>query len=260
MPFSNPLLLSHLRTGRVAHTYLFSGPEGERKEKLALGFAQALNCLNQKAFEDCACLSCRKIDKGLHPDVRRFGEDEKSRSIKIEEVRQIIHEASLRPFEGSWKVFILEGSERLTLEAANALLKTLEEPPAHSVFILLVENKAHLLETIQSRSFEIRIPPTPEGKKGDRPSLPFFGEKGQEAFWKQLQGLSRNELQEALEELMVYFREESVSSWERDRGKSKVCLKALERVYRTKEALEANVNQKLSLTYLEIGLGEVSNA
>jgi DNA polymerase III delta' subunit len=258
MPFSNPLLVSHLKRGRIAHTYLFSGSKGDRRKELVLGFARALNCLEQRIFEDCSCLSCRKITGGNHPDVRRYGEDEKSRSIKIEAVREMIHEASLKPYEGRWKVFLLEGAERLTLEAANALLKTLEEPPEHSVFFLLVENKAHLLETIQSRAFEIRIPPSEgEGEKGEAVLL--LKEKGWGPLWEYLRDLTRNELQEELETLMGYLRDCSVAAWKEDSGRSERYLKALERVYETKEAVDANVNQKLALTYLEIGLQEVSN-
>ena len=260
MPSSNPLLVSHLRTGRIAHTYLFTGPEGDRKKELVFGFAKALNCSEKKAFQECDCSGCRKIEKGIHPDVHWFGQDEKSRSIKIDEVREMIYQASLKPFEGRWKVFILQGAERLTLEAANALLKTLEEPPEHSVFFLLVENKRHLLETIQSRSFEIRVPPSPEEALKGEETVALLKEKGWSAVLTEWKDLSRTELQEELEALMIYFRDRSVAACEEDPQGSERFLEALDRVYETKEAVEANVNQKLALTHLEIGLGNVLNA
>lgn len=252
-PFSNPLLTAHLKTGRTAHAYLFTGPEGEAKSKMVLAFARALNC--EKGSDPfCECLSCRKIGNRNHPDVRWMGEDEKSRSIKIEEVRTLIHEASLRPYEGKWKVFILKGAERLTLEAANALLKTLEEPPEHSVFILLAENKAHLLATIQSRSFEIRTPPTPEKNPLEDAAVQKLHEKGPSAFFETLRANDRQTLSEQLEKVMFYLRDRSAETFERDRTRSQKYLKAIEKVYETQQAVDDNVNQKLALTRLEIHL------
>lgn len=257
MAFSNPLLAAHLKTGRIAHTYLFTGPEGRIKMDLVEGFVRSLNCDEGKVFEFCECLSCRKTEKKIHPDVRWLGDDEKARSIKIEEIRQLIHGASLKPFEGKWKVFILKGADRLTLEAANALLKTLEEPPEHSVFILLVESKAHLLETIQSRGFEVRTPPLPEPNPLDSAEVQAFHERGGAAFVETVRDHSRSELIESLELLMLYLRDQSAAEMASDSGRSQKYLKALDRVYEVQQAVDGNVNQKLALTHLEIQLGKV---
>ena len=259
MLFSSAILTAHLRNNRIAHTYLFSGPEGPNKEALVLGFAKALNCREGKAFEACLCESCRKIEKASHPDVKRLGEDEKARSIKMEEVRALLHEASLKPFEGRWKVFILKGAERLTLEAANALLKTLEEPPGHSVFLLLVENKAHLLETIQSRAFEIRTPPPPEKNPLEVSAIQLLEKEGWPSFFKALQGLTRPDLPEVLEAFMLYLRNRYVLEGNEPLEDSERTLKAIDSVYEVQEALHANVNQKLALTRLEIQLGELGS-
>lgn len=253
MSYFNPLLARHLKTGRIAHTYLFTGPDAEAKKEMVLAFAKALNCeKGAGAGSDCDCYSCRKIEKRLHPDVRWLGEDEKTRSVKIEEIRGLIHDSSLKPFEGRWKVFILKGAERLTTEAANALLKTLEEPPEHSVFILLAENKAHLLETIQSRSFEIRTPPPAEASPLENPSIRSLREKGKAAFFESLRETTRQELLGELGALLFYLRDRAVEIFEKDPAESQNYLKAIEKVYETQQAVDDNVNQKLALTHLEI--------
>lgn len=253
---SSSLLLSHLRRNRIAHTYLLSGPDVERKNELALGFAKALNCEREKVFEICDCPSCGKIERGTHPDVRRFGEERESRSLKIDQIRTLLHEASLKPFEGRWKVFILEGAERLTLEAANALLKTLEEPPEHSVFLLEAENKVHLLETIQSRAFEIRTPPAPLKDPEENELIRLLREKGREEFFEALRNLPRPKLQAALEALMLDLRDRCAQAG--GGGLSgRFYLQSLDAVYETLEALEANGNQKLALTRLEIRLNKI---
>ena len=256
MSFSNPLLKAHLKTGRVAHTYLFTGTEGPAKDEMVLAFARALNC-EKSSDPVCDCAPCRKIGNRNHPDVRWLGADEKARSIKIEEIRELIHQSTLKPYEGKWKVFILKGAERLTLEAANALLKTLEEPPAHSVFILLVENKAHLLETIQSRGFEVRNPPLPEKDPRESEKIQLLEKSGWNAYFEGLRADSRQELQADLETLLLYLRDGSVLEWERRSNRSKQYLDALDSVYETQEALDANVNQKLAVTHLEIQLGKI---
>ena len=257
MRFSNPLLAAHLKTGRIAHTYLFTGPEGDLKTGLVTDFSKSLNCEREMIFEACECLSCRKIEKKIHPDVHWLGEDEKVRSIKIEEIRNLIREAFLKPFEGKWKVFILKGAERLTIEAANALLKTLEEPPEHSVFILLVENKAHLLETIQSRASDVRTPPPPEKDPLGNPSVRAFHEQGTRAFFGNLRETTRQGLVDELGELMSYLKDRAAESWEGNPSKSRRFLEAVECVYKTQTAVDENVNQKLALTYLEIQLGKI---
>jgi len=140
-----------LKTGRTAHAYLFAGPEGVGKRTAALALAQALNCQRGDAVDDgCgACQSCRKIARGLHPDVQAVEPD--GATLKIDQVRTLGADAALRPYEGKRKVFILQGAEKMTEQAANALLKTLEEPPGWTVLVLLTTTPSALPLTIVSR-------------------------------------------------------------------------------------------------------------
>ncbi len=254
MSVSNPLLLAHLRRNRIAPTYLFTGTDEQKKDELVLQFIKALNCEKQKFYEPCDCASCRKIEAKNHPDLHWQGEDEKSCSIKIGEIRGILHQAALKPFEGKWKVFILRGAERLTTEASNALLKTLEEPPEHSVFLLLVETKAHLLETIQSRGFEIRVPPAHDPDPMEDQAIRLLKEKGWTAFFEAIKANSRMDLAPILENLMRFFKNQSAEVCETNPSKSRQFLKAFDAVYETQDAVEANTNQKLAMTHLEIEL------
>lgn len=155
-------LLQRALTGEhVAHAYLFSGREGVGKKLLAQQFAQSLNCEKGVSFSECSCESCRKIREDIHPDVKWIGLDEELRSIKIEDIRLLQSWVALRPFEGRKKVVIINGAERLTIEAANAFLKTLEEPPGNTHIVLLIEHVFRLPDTVLSRLVEIRLLPLP---------------------------------------------------------------------------------------------------
>ena len=160
------LLQRSLETGSVAHAYLFIGPAHLGKMTLALNLAQALNC--PAAEPPCGqCSPCQKIISGKHADVQIIGlgsdgdsAEAKSRmEISIDQIRQIQHSASLPPFEGRYKVFIIDGAELLSTEAANCLLKTLEEPVGKIVFILLTTNERRLPTTVISRCQRLELPP-----------------------------------------------------------------------------------------------------
>lgn len=139
-----------IKDERIAGAYLFSGPEGIGKGMVARVLAKAVNCqLNQPDSCD-QCPSCVKIDKAIHPDVHVIDVDP-SDPIKIESIRQLKREISLRPYEGRKKVFIIDNAHSLTAEAANALLKVLEEPPGDSLIILITSSPALLFRTIVSR-------------------------------------------------------------------------------------------------------------
>jgi DNA polymerase-3 subunit delta' len=144
------LLCQSLATGRMAHAYLFAGPPQIGKTSLALALAQALNCA-QPAPPCGTCISCRKIANHVHPDVRLIVGEGVGKSIKIDQVRALQREAVLAPYEGRRRVFILCQMDQATIEAANSLLKTLEEPPAHVVLILTAVHTEALPATVVSR-------------------------------------------------------------------------------------------------------------
>ncbi|MFA5059647.1 MAG: DNA polymerase III subunit delta' [Candidatus Omnitrophota bacterium] len=140
-----------IKNKRLAHAYLFIGPASSGKTITAFTIAKLVNCENPKAGAPCeACASCVKIANGNHPDVH-FVSSEDNTSIKIEQIRDMINKIQLRPFEAEKKVFIIKNAEQLTLEAANALLKTLEEPSANSLIILTTASSEKNLDTIKSR-------------------------------------------------------------------------------------------------------------
>ncbi len=151
------LLLAAVRSGRLAHAYLFTGIEGIGKFTAAVALAKALNC-RERADDFCAnCTACRKIEKRLHPDCF-FIEPDKN-VIKIEQVREMQKKIIFKPLEGNKKVVIIDQAEKLNLHAANCLLKTLEEPPDDTVLILIAQSGAPLLPTIRSRCQIIRFAP-----------------------------------------------------------------------------------------------------
>ena len=138
-----------IASNRVAGAYLFVGVANVGKETVALNFAKSINCRTSDEGACGTCLSCRKADNGNHPDLQIIRPS--GAWIKIDQIRELQKRIIYRPLEGVRKVYILAEAERMNLEAANCLLKTLEEPPADSVLILLTTNLDALLPTIRSR-------------------------------------------------------------------------------------------------------------
>ena len=157
--FAKRILQTHLSAGTVSSAYLLAGPEGIGKRKLALELAKALNCLTEQEVPCDLCSTCRQIARYAHPDVHTLAPGGASGQIRIEEIRTLIGRIVLRPFNARMQVAIIDGPERLTEEAANSVLKALEEPPAHTRFVLVSAQPAHCLPTITSRCQLIRCQP-----------------------------------------------------------------------------------------------------
>ncbi len=165
------LLQRSLEKGAIAHAYLFTGPPHVGKMTLALNLAQALNC--EASEPPCGdCSSCQRIGSAKHADVQiigltsagNTGEAKTRTEISINQIRQVQHQANLPPFEGKCKVFIIDGAEHLSIEAANCLLKTLEEPVGRVVFILLTANDSLLPATVISRCQRLELLPIATGE------------------------------------------------------------------------------------------------
>ncbi len=161
------LLARSVRRASLPPSLIFAGPSGIGKRLAALATAQALNCTALRAPEGeggletdaCGvCAACTRIARGVHPDVLVV-EPGDNGSIKIEQVRDIVDRAAYRPFEGRRRVVIVDEADALVVPAQNALLKTLEEPPPGSVFILVTSRPDVLLATVRSRCPRLRFRP-----------------------------------------------------------------------------------------------------
>jgi len=151
-----------LSDGRLFHAYLFVGPAHVGKMTLAIDFTQALNCTSEE--KPCGeCSSCRRIVSGSHPDVQVIQlaesvEDQSARkAIGVEQIREMQRSVSLNSYEGGYRVIIIDGAEFMSEGAANSLLKTLEEPPPATIFILLATEENRLLPTIHSRCQKLEL-------------------------------------------------------------------------------------------------------
>jgi DNA polymerase III subunit delta' len=143
--------------GTLPPSLIFSGPEGVGKRRAATALAQLVNCLSPLDGDACGtCTACSRIARGVHPDVLAI-EPGESGSIKIDQVRDAIDRSAYRPFEGKRRVVIIDEADALVPEAQNALLKTLEEPPAASTFVLVTSRADVLLPTVLSRCQRLRF-------------------------------------------------------------------------------------------------------
>jgi DNA polymerase III subunit delta' len=170
MPFKNilghdkviELLRQYMLGNRLASAYLFTGPQAIGKRTVAVEFAKALNCETDK-FEACGeCLTCQKIAQNNHPDLHFIPSlfdllEKKSEAIKIEEIRALRRIVSLKPYEAKKSVTIIDDAHNLNQASSNALLKTLEETPRHSLIILITHKPSLLARTIISRCQVLRF-------------------------------------------------------------------------------------------------------
>ena len=145
--------------GRVSHAYILVGERSAGKEFIANVFAKALQCEHYHDGEPCCdCQSCGQADHGNQPDIIKV-QHEKPNTIGVDDVRSMIGDVMIKPYSSKWKVYIINEAEKMTVQAQNALLKTLEEPPAYVVILLLATNLETLLPTIQSRCVILNMKP-----------------------------------------------------------------------------------------------------
>jgi DNA polymerase-3 subunit delta' len=159
------LLQRSLERGRLGHAYLFNGPDLGELEAVARTLAKTLSCERPPRRSegglalDCCddCLNCRKIDGDNHPDVFWLRPESKSRVIRTEQIRDLLQTVYLKPTQARYKVAMIVAADRLHENAANAFLKTLEEPPADSIFVLLSTEPQRIVETILSRCLRLNF-------------------------------------------------------------------------------------------------------
>jgi DNA polymerase-3 subunit delta' len=155
------LLQGHLTNQRVRHAYLIAGPQGVGRRTMAIRLAQALNCTNLVGpVNPCGkCRVCNLLEKMQHPDLSVVQAEQTGRALKVDQIRDLQRTLSLAPYETKFKIALLLRFEEANLNAANALLKILEEPPPHVILLLTASDPEALLPTIISRCELIKLRP-----------------------------------------------------------------------------------------------------
>ena len=177
------LLSSHIRNKTLSHSYIIEGPEGSGKRTLAKEICKALCCEDRGGSIPCGgCRSCRRIEEGYNTDIYTLNRGEKA-SISVDDVRMMTDTLGYYPDDGDVKIYVIEEAEKMTVQAQNALLLSLEEPPKYVVFLLLTTDSTALLETVRSRAqcLKTQLFPTtlvyqwlserPECKKAEKDEL-----------------------------------------------------------------------------------------
>ncbi len=143
-------LIEAIKSDNVSHAYIFEGPDGIGRRETALSFSAMLMCEAESENEPCGqCKSCQLLQQTSHPDFQEIYLDD--HSISVEDIRNILKGLVIRPLYSKYKVFIINNADNMTIQAQNALLKSLEEPPSYVVFILTVQSGAAMTQTIRSR-------------------------------------------------------------------------------------------------------------
>jgi len=151
------IIQAYLEKSRFSGSFIFSGPEGIGKRMVAKLIAGQLNCTGQIDRPCGSCSGCLKIQKETHPDLHIIQNGQSQ--IKIEDIRGILRQANFRPYEGAVKVFIIDNAHKLNSEAANSLLKVLEEPPKDVLIVLVTHKPQNIIKTVLSRCKEIKFSP-----------------------------------------------------------------------------------------------------
>ena len=270
------LLEESVSSGHIFANYLFTGPEGSGRKEAAITFAKAVNCRDLKAGAPCGnCPSCGKIDSGSHPDVFLIASKNVSSSIGINQVRDFIVRSGLKPYEGRKKVFIIEDAASMKTEAANAFLKTLEEPSESTIFILIARSELELLATIVSRCHILKFLPNKDAQKNDKISpekrkalIDSLLDKNGD-FTNEISSYEdKSELKESFEEVLSFFRDmfiykttaneknlfnidraDDIKTFHENYSREELET-IMEKIINLKEYIEYNVNPKITIDVL----------
>ncbi|MDF2801078.1 MAG: hypothetical protein K0S61_981 [Anaerocolumna sp.] len=158
-------LKTAIQTDKLSHAYIFSGEDGMGKNLLANAFVQALQCENKIMDTDACgkCKSCVQVESGNHPDIIRVTHEKAS--IGVDDIRlQLNNDMFIKPYSSKYKIYIIDEAEKMTEQAQNALLKTLEEPPHYGIILLLTNNLSSLLPTILSRCITLKLKAVDQNK------------------------------------------------------------------------------------------------
>lgn len=152
-------LRAFVSVGRIVHAYLFTGPKGAGKKTLAALFARTLLCGGRGDKPCQVCHACRQTATGNHPDIQWVRPEEGKTGIGVDQIRDLQSDIKVKPYQGPYKIYLLDQAHTLTEQSQNALLKTLEEPPRDALLFLLANSTSGLLPTLRSRCQLMRLAP-----------------------------------------------------------------------------------------------------
>jgi len=260
-------LKKSIEKNRVSHAYLFEGLEGLGTKVVALWFAKYLECQSQKAIKPCGvCQSCKDIDKNRYPDLAIISIKDNKKEISIEQIRELKRHLSLSAYSGLYKIAIIKEADKMTSEAANALLKTLEEPQGNTVLILITSTPSLLPKTIVSRCEEIKF----KTVSLDKMPKSFIEKEYTEILQKPLTDIfkyieqiskKKKQIIPLLDSWLFSFRDslmkkgESKYSQSNNAESTENFIKILKEIQKTKNLISnTNVNKRLALEVLAIEL------
>ncbi len=257
-------LKKSIEKDRVSHAYLFEGPKYLKIKEIALWFAKRLQCQDAKKSCDSyasaskKCRSCQDIEKNRHPDVIIVS-PMPTNKIGIEQIRKLRRHLSLSPHSGPYKIAIIDSAEKMTLQAANALLKTLEEPRGNTVLILIANIISALPGTILSRCKEIKFKTIPLDKISKnfvkKEDINIIGEPLNNIF-KYIENTVKKKSKTLilLDSWLFWFRDILVNN-KKSKYSQKQLIKILKEIQKTKNLiLNTNIDSRLALEVLALEL------
>ena len=242
------LLQNSIKNKKVSHSYLFIGQEGIGKKMIAMDFAKAILCLDEKSKYCNVCKSCIEFDSNNNPDFKILEPD--GNSIKIEQIREMQSKIIEKPIISSKKVYIINDSDKMTKEAQNCLLKTLEEPPEFATIILIGANESAYLSTIKSRCMILQLKEILINKFNQKLDNEMLLKFSQGSISRAINIIENKEIYEKVEEIISNIHKKDIIE----------IIKMSEIIYKSKEIINdilENINIQLmelsknSYAYLE---------